>query len=678
MPQISFTTVATYLAQFISAIVIAGLLFGFQRQYRNSYLRHWVSGWAALAVYHLASFTGFVLAVAYHQPELHPARLAAALVAAVAGYTQIGWFVFGAYELIRRRPVRMADARRVLIILAIFGVATAIVFLDSSTLSATRYLARFGVRAFLGGIAFLVTAVALWRSRTRREGIGVRVLGAGYFFYALQQLQYAGFTMVWLLEGAYPQYFETLGYGDFLLQSVLAIGIVACLLEDEREAAALASVEIEHIAYHDALTGLPNRPLFMDRLIISVAQSHRSGQKLAVLFLDLDRFKDINDSLGHSIGDQLLKALADRIRRCMREGDTLARFGGDEFTLLIPRIEDVENVAKVAAEILETLDRPFVVSDRELFMSASIGISVYPADGLDAETLVRNADTAMYRAKDSGRDNYQLYAPAMNALALERLALENLLRKAISQQELVLHYQPLVDANSRSVVGFEALVRWQHPELGLLSPGQFISVAEMSGLIIPIGEWVLHTALRQLRTWRHMFGTDLRMSVNLSARQFQQPDLADQIRAAVEEHDVPPTSVELEITESHAMQNAERTIGTLRELKEIGVRIAIDDFGTGYSSLSYLKRFPIDTLKLDQAFVRGVLSDPSDAAIVSAVISMAHSLDLEVVAEGVETAEQLSFLQSRQCDRIQGYYFSAPLTAAEMEPYLLSSAAASM
>jgi diguanylate cyclase (GGDEF)-like protein len=404
---------------------------------------------------------------------------------------------------------------------------------------------------------------------------------------------------------------------------------------------------------------------------VALAQADRANQKLAVLFLDLDRFKDINDSLGHSIGDTLLKAVADRIRRCVREGDTVARFGGDEFTLLVPNIENVEDAAKVAQKVTETLKIPFLIADRELFVTTSIGISLFPADGLDPETLVRNADTAMYRAKEAGRDNYQLYAPAMNARALERLALENMLRKALIQEELVLHYQPLIDLKKNSVIGVEALIRWQHPELGLLSPAHFISVAELSGLIIPIGQWVLKTACRQIKTWQKRLDQNISISVNLSARQFQQSDLVDEIRAALHETGINPSALELEITESNAMQNAENTIYILRELKALGVRIAMDDFGTGYSSLNYLKRFPIDTLKLDKMFVKDIETDTSDAAIVSAVISMAHSLKLKVVAEGVETEQQLAFLQEQKCDRIQGYLFSAPLSADELEAYLI-------
>jgi diguanylate cyclase (GGDEF)-like protein len=424
------------------------------------------------------------------------------------------------------------------------------------------------------------------------------------------------------------------------------------------------------MAYHDALTGLPNRPLFVDRLIVALAQANRLEQKLAVFFLDLDRFKDINDSLGHSAGDSLLKAVAERVRTCVREGDTVARFGGDEYTLLIPRMERVEDAAKIAEKIIETLKIPFVINGQELFVTTSIGISVFPHDGVDPETLVRNADTAMYRAKEQGRDTYQLYAPAMNARALERLALENMLRRALRQKELTLHYQPLIDLATGSITGVEALVRWRHPELGLLLPAHFVSTAELSGLIIPMGDWVLRTACRQTVAWNKRLGMELTVAVNLSARQFLQPDLTSQVRKALQETGLAPELLELEITESNAMQNAENTIRTLRELKAEGVRISMDDFGTGYSSLNYLKRFPIDTLKLDQSFVRDIATDATDAAIASAVIAMAHSLDLRVIAEGVETAEQLAFLRERGCDTIQGFYFSAPFAAEELEPFV--------
>ena len=677
MPEFNLVTVVTSAAQTVAAMVMAVLLLGFLRQYKKTYLRHWTLSWAALAVYYIASSIGIGLGVGFNMPSSHPIRLLTAVLSGVSGYTNITWLLFGIYELLRRRPVRIRAYWRMLAAVAVFGIITSLLFIGPDAVSSTRYFIRVGVRSLIASIAYLVSSIAFWQVRKRRAGIGFTIFSVALLLYGLQQAYQVGVSFGWQFfsqsEGAIY-----LGYLAFLLQAITGMAMIACLLEDEREASELATVEMEHLAYHDALTGLPNRPLFMDRLIMSVAQATRSNQKLAVFFLDLDRFKDINDSLGHSMGDGLLKSVAERIRRCVREGDTVARFGGDEFTLLIPKIDHIEDAAKIAQKILETLKIPFSIADHELFVTTSVGISIYPIDGSDPETLVRNADTAMYRAKDQGRDNYQLYAPAMNARALERLALENMLRKAISHRELVLYYQPIADMKTKAIVGVEALLRWNHPELGLLAPGHFISVAEMSGLIIPIGDWVLRTACKQTKLWQKRIDPELTVAVNLSARQFQQPNLTEIISEALEETGLDAKSLELEITESNAMQNAENTIYTLRELKSLGVRIAMDDFGTGYSSLNYLKKFPIDTLKLDQSFVREITTDSSDAAIATAVIAMAHSLNLKVIGEGVETEEQFEFLQRQKCDYIQGYLFSRPLAVENLETYLIERKAAAI
>jgi len=672
MAELSFNDVAALIAQVLGAALFALLLFSFYRQYSKSYLLHWTLGWAALAVYDAAVAANVLLPAHLSGRATHSIGVAAAVIAGISGYVVIGWLVFGVFELVRRRPVRILDARRLLLVLAAFGALSSLAFLDDPEVSGRRYLIRFSLRGALAAVAFGAAAVVLWRARKRRHGAGALALSIAFLLFAANEVRILFVGAAWLVTRILADNgsLHFLGYAEFLMQSVMGMGMIACLLEDEREAAELASDEIEHLAYHDALTGLPNRPLFFDRLIVALAQAGRANQKVGVFFLDLDRFKDINDSLGHSLGDALLKAVSERIRRCVREGDTLARFGGDEFTLLIPRVDHVEDAAKIAQKIIETLKIPFVIHDHELFVTTSIGVSLYPTDGADPETLVRNADTAMYRAKDSGRDNYQLYAPAMNARALERLALENMLRKALQMKELTIHYQPIIQAETQAVVGLEALLRWNHPELGLLSPAHFISVAEHSGLIVPIGEWVLRTACKQLRTWQKKFNRALCMSVNLSARQFQQPDIVEQIRSTVEESDIEARTLELEITESNAMQNADNSIFTLRDLKKLGVRIAMDDFGTGYSSLNYLKRFPIDTLKLDQTFVADVTTDPSDAAIVTAIIAMAHSLELKVIAEGVESEGQFEFLKSRRCDCVQGYYFGYPYTVEEAERFL--------
>ncbi|MDQ2869313.1 MAG: EAL domain-containing protein, partial [Acidobacteriota bacterium] len=458
-------------------------------------------------------------------------------------------------------------------------------------------------------------------------------------------------TLVWVLENG--SVIEGVDGKPEMIE-----GTVIDITERKR-----AEEQVKHLAFHDALTGLPNRLLFQDRLRMAVLNAQRSEDRLATLFLDLDRFKVINDSLGHSIGDELLRRVAERLGSCVREGDTVARLGGDEFTVLVPGMADDEQAAKIARKILGVIRLPFVIDGRELFLTTSIGVAIYPADGENAETLVRNADTAMYRAKEQGRDNFQLYTAAMNSRALERLSLESRLRQAIQHEELVLQYQPLVDLETNQIRGAEALIRWEHPEMGLLAPGEFIPLAEVSGLIVPIGEWVLRAACAQVREWQRLGYPQLSVAVNLSARQFQQADLVSQVKAALDAADLAPEFLDLEITESNAMQNAEISISTLWDLKNLGVQLSMDDFGTGYSSLNYLKRFPIDRLKIDQSFVRDVTTDPDDAAIASAIIAMAHSLELTVVAEGVETEPQLAFLRAHHCDEMQGYLVSRPVPA---------------
>jgi diguanylate cyclase (GGDEF)-like protein/PAS domain S-box-containing protein len=439
-----------------------------------------------------------------------------------------------------------------------------------------------------------------------------------------------------------------------------AIGASLDITERKR-----AEEQIKSLAYHDALTSLPNRRLFQDRLSVAVAQAHRNAQRLAVLFLDLDRFKAVNDSLGHAAGDRLIQDVAERLRTCLREGDTVARLGGDEFTLLLPGVAQVVDAARVAEKVLDTLRVPFLIEGRELLATASIGISLYPEDGRDADALVKSADAAMYRAKQQGRDNYQLCAPALNATALERLALESSLRHAVGRDELVLHNQPVLDIATGRVQGMEALLRWRHPELGLVPPGDFIPLAEMTGLVIAFSPWVLRTACAQAREWHVAGHADLAVAVNLSARQFQHPDLPGQVKRALEESKLDPGLLELEVSETSAMHAPESSTHTLRALKALGVRIAIDDFGTGSTSLSYLRRFPIDALKIDRSFTAEITRDPDDAAVANCVIALAHTLKLRVVAEGVETDDQLAFLSSRRCDQAQGFLFGSPRPAGD-------------
>jgi diguanylate cyclase (GGDEF)-like protein/PAS domain S-box-containing protein len=445
--------------------------------------------------------------------------------------------------------------------------------------------------------------------------------------------------------------------------------------------------QLRFLAYYDGLTRLPNRVLFLERLNLALRAADRKGQVVALLFLDLDRFKDINDTFGHSVGDRLLSIVAERLRKCLRSSDTLARgdplasrdtvarLGGDEFTVSITDVVRVEDAARIARRMLESLEEPIRLDEHELFVTGSVGISVFPHDGLDAETLLKNADSAMYHAKEAGRNQYQFYNPTMSASALRRLSLENSLRRAIERDELVLHFQPLVDADTERIFGAEALVRWKHPELGMVPPADFIPLAEETGLILPIEEWVLRHACREAKAWQVEGAPALKISINLSARQFRERRLIDNMKRVLHEAGLDPRCVELEITESALMRHTEEAIGTIRGLKSLGLRIALDDFGTGYSSLSYLTRFPIDTLKIDRLFVKDIVSDTAGAAITAAIISMATGLRMEVIAEGVETREQLAELRKRGCRLMQGYLFGRPVPAADFRRLLEHQAA---
>jgi diguanylate cyclase (GGDEF)-like protein/PAS domain S-box-containing protein len=424
-----------------------------------------------------------------------------------------------------------------------------------------------------------------------------------------------------------------------------------------------AAEQIENLAYRDTLTGLPNRRLFIDRLEIALSQSARQRQKVAVIFADLDGFKVVNDSLGHAFGDELLRHVARRIEACVRHGDTVARLGGDEFTLMLPGIERAGDVERIAGKILTTLRPPLALGTREFFVTASLGVAVYPDHGDNVETLIKNADAAMYRAKEEGRDTFRVFAPEMSATVLDRLSVESDLRNAILSNQLLAHYQPIVRAKTGEVIAAEALVRWNHPLRGLLEPGAFLPLAETSGVIVPLGAFMLRTALNQLREWHDRGLPHLGMSVNLSARQLQHAGLADEVRNSLAAAGIRPALLTLEVAEADCMQRPQQTLSALRELKALGIRIALDDCGVGYSSLSHLKRFPIDALKIDRSFIADLTAEPDAAAVASAVLGLARTFRFEVVAEGVETPAQRSFLEEQECQAMQGSLFAMPLPA---------------
>lgn len=427
---------------------------------------------------------------------------------------------------------------------------------------------------------------------------------------------------------------------------------------------------MRHQAFHDRLTDLPNRLLFDYRLPLALETAKNHKHKLAVCFLDLDRFKIINDTLGHAIGDKLLQTASERLTKCLRENDTIARWGGDEFILLLPQINSKQDAAKVATRLLEVLQPAFDIEGHQLYISCSIGIAVYPNDGKNPETLLKNADVALYRAKEQGRNNYQLYSPTMNSKASELLILENSLHTALEKQEFLIYYQPQINTTNGDITRMEALIRWQHPTLGLIPPKQFIPLAEDTGLIIPIGEWVLKTACAQNKAWQNAGFPKIRVAVNLSARQFQQPNLVKTVRQILKETQLDPIYLELEITETTAMRDANFTSSILNELRAMGVHLSMDDFGTGYASLSYLKKFPFHTIKIDRTFIKEITNNRHDAAIVKAIIDLAHNLNLTVVAEGVETQAQKDILQKLHCQEMQGFFFCKPLETFDATNFL--------
>jgi diguanylate cyclase (GGDEF)-like protein/PAS domain S-box-containing protein len=446
--------------------------------------------------------------------------------------------------------------------------------------------------------------------------------------------------------------------------------IGAVMVFHDVSAARELSLQAIHLSQHDFLTGLPNRVLLNDRLTHAIARSRRNGHHLAVLFVDLDRFKNVNDGLGHVIGDSLLQSVAARLVQCVRGSDTVTRQGGDEFVVLLSEVEHADDAAISAERIIAALIAPHNIAHHNLHVTATIGISIYPEDGPDAPTLIKCADTAMYHAKESGRNNYQFFEPEMNARAVERQWIEASLYSALSQREFVLYYQPKVDLETGELIGAEALIRWMHPERGLMVPIDFVPIAEDCGLIVPIGQWVVREACTQVRAW---IGEGLRpisVAVNISAVEFRDPRFLENVRAVLGDTGLAPRYLEVELTESSLMQHAESSVLTLQSLKAMGMQVAIDDFGTGYSSLSYLRQFPIDALKVDQSFIHEISTNPAGTSIVRAVISMGRSLGHRVIAEGVETREQLAFLRAQRCAEGQGYYFSRPVPADDFAKLL--------
>nr|WP_240344025.1 EAL domain-containing protein [Paenibacillus sp. SYP-B3998] len=496
--------------------------------------------------------------------------------------------------------------------------------------------------------------------------------------------EYSGSTMGYLarVRGGIPVTFETAVLHKSGYRVDLHITAVPVVIQPETNGSILicqditerkrGDEQIRYMAYYDDMTGLPNRRMFKDQLNETLNMTRAFGQKLAVFYLDIDRFKLVNDSFGHDYGNMLLLQLAERFTRCITENDFLARTGGDEFAFFFTNAADANDAIALVASINRVLEEPFRLEQYELHVTASIGIAISSEESEDAEMLMKYADIALARAKEKGRNDFQIFNTDMKSVSLNRLKLENELRKAITGDEFILYYQPQVDIESGRIVGVEALIRWAHPERGIVMPNHFIPLAEDSGLIVPIGEWVLRAACKQNKAWQNQGFSMIPISVNLSMRQFFQHNLKGKINRVLEQTGLDPKYLELEITESMTM-DVDHAIQSLLELKELGVNVSIDDFGTGYSSLYYLKKFPIDKLKIDRSFVRDIMVDPNDAAIVATIIAMTHHLNLKVIAEGVETEDQLRFLHQNHCNEVQGYWFSPPVSAQELEGMLHSS-----
>jgi diguanylate cyclase (GGDEF)-like protein len=656
-------------AQAAGAFALAMVLVGFHRLYQRPYLLTWAWSWWAFCVWLVADALSLYLVP--RMPAMAPPRLAASVVSIGAGYWQAAWLLFGSYEATAGRPLSRGFRRAVLTALLLIAIGS--VTLTLFTVPQVRFLVRVGLRTFLLGSAFLAAAWGVGSSGAHRSGLGRRLAAIAFLLYGLHQIHYLMIIVTQTVQVGSMAYSAYLGPFDFLFQSLIGIGMVTWLLEDERQRVLAAADRIEHLAHHDPLTDLPNRGLMVQNLRRAIAQAEARREQLAVLFLDLDRFKVVNESLGNRQGDELLKAFAERLRHNLRSTDLLARVAADELTVLLPSIESESTAVRVAEKLLAVTRLPFSLQGREIYLTASLGVSRYPEDGTDAEVLLKRAEIAMVRVKETSRDGYQLYTSGMDSHSLDQLSLGSDLRRELTQSHggLTLFYQPVLDTKRRRIEGAEALLRWHHPTRGLMTPGEFLWLADASGLATVLDLWVLRNACREIEEWRREGATDLLLAVNLSARSFQQPDLLERIQDALTETGFPPALLVLEITETLAMQNAEATLAILRGLKELGVRIAIDDFGTGYSSLSYLTTFPIDTLKLDRSFVHTIGKARGSEEVAAAVIALALSLEIAVIAEGVEEQRQMRWLQGLGCEQFQGYLFSPPLPAGECRDLVL-------
>jgi diguanylate cyclase (GGDEF)-like protein len=661
MPLPRLLTVVSLFVQAGAALIIAWVFIGLQRRYWRPFLGHWTRSWLALAAY--SALSGLARIVLTGHTIEFPPHAAVAVLAGVAGCLQLTYLVLGTFELTTGDSLPKEMVRRVVVATAVVGALFPMFFWWHATNAELVYQLRVTFRRVFVAIAVLVAARAISGAPLLARAIGRRTVILAFFGIAAHQIHFLALSTDPDFRALHQLWLASLSLADVVLYFALAMGLVIWLLEEERQATMDAAAKIEKIAYHDALTGLPNRQLFLNQLGMALHRAKRTKTMVAVLFLDLDRFKVVNDSLGHAAGDLLLQTVAERIRTAVRGEDSVTRLGGDEFAVMCTDVRTIGDAEFVAERIIAALKRPICLEGQEVFVTTSLGISLFPADASQPEALLKNADAAMYRAKAQGRDAVERYVPELGAAALAQLGLESNLQRAIEHDQLLVYYQPIVDSKTGRINGVEALLRWNHPERGILPPSEFIGLAEATGAIVPMGEWVLREACGQVQHWRERGQTQLRAAVNLSVRQLQQADLVARVRHVLEDTGLPADSLEIEITESIAMRSSGRAIDNLRALKAAGVRVSIDDLGTGYSSLSALRLFPIDSLKIDRSFVNGVPHNTDDSAIAAAVIALGQTLGVNVIAEGIERPEQLAFFTGHRCAEWQGYLLASPLTS---------------
>ncbi|MDB4884160.1 MAG: hypothetical protein JWL95_2926 [Gemmatimonadetes bacterium] len=668
MPLPTFLTVAGLFVQSGAALLIACVFVGLHRRYWRPFLRHWTWSWLALAVYTSCSAASRIVGVS--RPINDPIHITLAVLSGISGYLQIAWLLLGTAELSSGLPFQRITSRRIIAGVAVASALLMVLYSWDPAHYELVYTLRVTVRRVAVALAALFAARAISRTPRIARAIGRRSVLLALFGLAAHQVHFLALASTPESRGPHGLYLATLGLVDVVLYFGLAMGLVIWLLEEERQATMDAAAKIEQIAYHDSLTGLPNRQLFLNQMGMALHRARRTNSIVAVLFLDLDRFKVVNDSLGHAAGDLLLQTVSERIRSAVRGEDSVTRLGGDEFAVLCTEIASADDAVFVAERIIAAVKRPIFLDGQEVFVTTSLGISLFPSDASQPEALLKNADAAMYRAKSQGRDMVERYVPELGAAALEQLGLESHLQRALEHHQLQLNYQPIVDSSTGRINGLEALLRWNHPERGLVYPAEFIGLAEATGAIVPMGEWVLREACGQIQKWRERGQTQLRAAVNLSVRQLQHPDLVTKVQQVLADTGLPPNKLEIEITESIAMRSSGRAIDNLRHLKTLGVRVSIDDLGTGYSSLSALRLFPIDSLKIDRSFVNGVPHNTDDSAIAAAVIALGQTLGVNVIAEGIERPEQLAFFTAHRCAEWQGFLLVSPITAGECEELL--------